>query len=237
MKNNNTNYLQVITLAIFIGISNCLFSQEIEVTEKIEEDGLVVPIYKMINPMIRQNSFQLSLRPGYCMPLAGTSSYISSAGVKPLTIGFEIVTPKKNSYGIEIGHQYYQQYKPRATYDYDGTLISTAQVRTMTINPLVFTINKHFTSVEKSIRPYFQMGAGLSRINYLAYWGYSIDQKKRWAPMAVPAIGIKINLDKNYNWLIDSKIIYQIAPFQYDFISRVNYLSADVSLAFRWWKE
>lgn len=214
-------------LLLFFCICNPLFSQE------IEED---VPVYKIINPMLRQNSFQLSIRPGYYLPLSGTSSYISNAVLEPLTIGFEIVTPIKYSYGIELSHQYYQQYKPRATYDYDGTIISTSQVRTLTVNPLIFTFNKHFTSVNKSIRPYFQIGLGLSKINYITFWGYSIDQKKRITSMGTTAIGVKINLDKSYNWVIDSKIKYQIAPFLYDFITKVNYLSADVSLAFRWWK-
>jgi hypothetical protein len=232
MKINNYNYLKLSMLLLFFSTNSQLFAQEID--GKIEEE---IPVYKITNPMLRQNSYQLSIRPGYYLPVGGTSSYISIAGVKPLTIGFEIVTPQKYSYGVEIGHQYYQQYKPRATYDYDGTIISTSQVRTMTINPFILTFNKHFASVEKSIRPYFQMGLGISRINYIAYWGFSVDQKKRIAPMAAPAIGVKINLDKSYNWVIDSKIKYQIASFQYDFISRVNYLSADVSLAFRWWKD
>jgi hypothetical protein len=217
--------LGIIQIFIFGHSANC------------QENDEELPVFKAICPLVRQNSYQISYRPAYYLPLQGTNTYISNGRINPIGLSFEIVMPNKYSFGIETGQQYYQEYKPRDIYDYDGSIYSTSQVRTLKLNPFLFTTNKHFTKIESNFRPYAQLGLGICSINYVNYWGYLIDEKKRWNPMAMPAIGLKINLDNTYTWVIDTKIKYQIAPFQYDFISKVNYFSADISLAFRWWKE
>jgi hypothetical protein len=196
-----------------------------------------IPVFVEINPLIKKISFQLSYRPAYFMPLSGTKTYISDGRRQFFGLSFEVVMPKKYSFGIEINHQYFQQYKARETYDYDGTIISTVQIRTLTLTALTIFANKYFAEIEKPFRPYAQIGIGACKINYLTYWGYSPDERIRYRPTVAPAFGLKINLDKTNTWVIDTKIKYQYAPFAYDFISKINYLSADISLAFRWWKE
>ncbi len=110
-------------------------------------------------------------------------------------------------------------------------------MRTMNNFPIAFTYSKYFKGIDKIIRPYAQLGLGAIKINYINYWGYLIDEKKRWAPLGMASVGVKINLDEAGNWVLDSKIKYQIAPFQYDFISSVNYLAFDIGIGFRWWDE
>jgi hypothetical protein len=212
-----------------LSISNRLFSQKVE-----EEE---IPILVEINPLIRNISYQMSFRPGYFTPLSGSKSYISAGDFQPLGLSFEVVMPKKYSIGVELNHQYFKQYHSRETYDYDGTLISTAQVRTLKLTSLSFFGNKYFANIDKRIRPYMQLGLGILKVNYIAYWGYLPDDRLRYKPLITPAIGLKLNLDKSNNWILETKIKYQYAPFKYDFISNISYLAADISLGFRWWKE
>lgn len=218
----------LLLLYLFIGVFISVFAQENEE---------IIPLYKEINQFTQKKSYQISLRPSYFIPMPGTSSYISLGGSKPLSISFDIVQPQNYSMGVEISHQYFQEYKPRTTYDYDGTLISTAQMRTMTTTPILLNYTRYFSPIENTFRPYLQLAGGITNINYNTYWGYIEDPKKRWAPTASPAIGFKLNLDKKNNWLIDSKLKYIIAPFKYDFINKLNYLVVDVSLGYRWFKD
>ena len=216
-------------------ICNTLFSLFIPIFAQENEE--IIPLYKTINQLTIKKSYQISVRPSYFIPMPGTSSYISNGGSKPLSISFDIVQPQKYSIGIEISHQYFQEYKPRAVYEYDGTLISTAQMRTLANTPILFNYTQYVTTIDQTFRPYLQMGAGITHVNYNNYWGYIEDPKKRWAPTASPALGFKLNIDKKSNWLIDSKLKYIIAPFKYDFINKLNYLAVDVSLGYRWWKD
>ncbi len=225
----NKTTILLIGLLFYVFLNNT-FCQE------IEEIGEVIPIYKKVNQLTVQKSYQISLRPSYFSPLAGTKSYIKNTEFEPFGLSFDIVQPQKYSIGFELSHQYFQEYKPRAVYDYDGTLISTAQMRTITNMPIFINYSKYFTKADATIRPYAQIGGGVVRIHYNTFWGYIEDEKIRWAPSLSPAIGFKINLDKSNNWLIDSKLKYIIAPFKYDFINKLNYLSFDVSIGFRWWK-
>jgi outer membrane protein W len=202
--------------------------------QNIEEE---IPVFKIINPITIKKSYQLSFRPSYFKPLGGTRSYISSNEIKPLNFSFEIVQPKEYSIGVDIGQQYFSQYKAREVYDYDGTIISTAQMRTIKNTPIVFTYSKYFSNIENTFRPYAQLGLGIVHIAYKNYWGYILDDKTRIAPSIAPAIGFKLNLDESNNWVIDGKVKYIIAPFKYDFISKLNYLVIDLSLGFRWWDE
>lgn len=227
--------VQLLIISILF-ISTSLFSQEIEQEIK-EESGEEIPVLVEINPLIRNISFQFSFRPAYFSPFSGSKSYISIGDMQPFGISFEVVLPKKYSFGVELNHQYYKQYHARETYDYDGTLISTTQVRTLTLTPLSFFANKYFTNIEKGVRPYVQLGLGILKVNYIAYWGNLPDDRLRFKPLIVPAFGLKINLDKSNNWVLDTKIKYQYAPFKYDFISGISYFAADVSLGFRWWKD
>jgi hypothetical protein len=227
-KMKKYNYYFILIFSFVSLISQSLFSQE------IEED---IPLFKKIEPITVQNSYQFSVRPSYLWPLGGTSSYINKAEFKLINLSFEIIKPSDYSIGIEIGQHYFTQTLPRATYDYDGTLVSATQIRTINNIPLVFNYAKYWGAVDKAIRPYGQIGIGVVNINYKTYWGYILDQKIRYAPIASPAFGVKINLDKSNNWVLDARLKYMIAPFKYDFISKLNYLSLDVSLGFRWWDE
>lgn len=213
-----------------------LFSAKILVSfsQEIEQE---IPIFKEINPLTRQVSYQVTYRPAYFIPLSGTSSYINNGGINAIGFSFEYVLPKDWSFGLETGKQYFKKYYPRFTYDYDGTYISSAQMRTMRLIPLNFFANKYYANIDKTIRPYLQLGLGLTHVKYLTYWGYSPDEKNKWTPTLAPAIGLKVNLDETSIWVIDARVKYQIAPFKYDFISRINYFSADLSIGFRWWQE
>jgi OmpW family len=219
-------------LFLFLGLigqfSNTSYSQEIE-----DE----IPVYKIIEPITVQKSYQISVRPSYLLPLNGTKSYINKAEIKFNNISFEINNPKNYSIGIEIGQHYFRQNIPRATYDYDGTLVSSMQTRTTNNTPLTLIYSKYYTPATNAIRPYLQMGAGAVKINYKNYWGYVLDEKIRYAPLLAPAVGVKIKLDKTNYWVLDARIKYMLAPFKYDFISKFNYLSLDLSLGFRWWDE
>lgn len=216
-------------LLILFGVS--VFKTQ---AQNIEDEA---PIFKRINPLTVQKSFQFSVRPGYYTPIEGTSSYINEAGIKPIAISFEIVQPQKYSIGFDINQQYFQQYKPRAIYDYAGSIISTAQMRTINNVSVTGNYSRYFAKIENKIRPYAQMGVGIMRVGYNTYWAYIEDKKINYRPTIAPAFGIKINSDQENNWVLEAKIKYIFTPFKYDFISSVNYLAIDLALGFRWWDE
>jgi outer membrane protein W len=228
MRNLN-NIFTIISTLIIITISGT--------KSYCQENADEPPIFIEINQLLVKPSYQFSFRPAYYIPLAGTKSYIDNTALKPISLSFEYVTNSNKSYGLELSNLYFEKKIPRAIYDYDGTIISSTQVRTLRIIPISIFVNRYLKPIDHTFRPYVNLGIGANRINYNTYWGTLPDEKKKWAPLATVGLGIKINLDKSNNWLIDSKIKYQYAPFTYDFISRIHYLSADLSLAFRWWSE
>lgn len=228
--------IKIITLVFLIIIlAQKAKAQDALVRDSLSQDIEIAPALIKRNFLKEQPSLQLSWQGAYVLPQSGTSSYINQSAFSPFGINFQYNLAQKYGFGAELSHHFINEKYERATYNYDGTIVSATNTRSLTWQPLQIFALRYLGKVEQTFRPFVYGGLGAMRIHYLNYWGIYEDPKKRIAPSLSAGLGFKLSMQGTDYWVIDGKVKYVIAPFRYDFINKVNYISLDLNIGLRWW--
>ncbi|HEV7349514.1 hypothetical protein [Telluribacter sp.] len=194
-------------------------------------------LYSLPSPYERYTHYLATARVSAGVPIgAFAEGYIDKVSAQNYSLSLEWVLRNNLSIGGEVGQNYFQQRLPRQTYQMGDQEISAVQTRTLTQYPFLGFVNYHFARSGAMFRPYVQVSAGASLVDYTLYWGNLSDQQQKFAFSYGLGAGSKILFKRDGSFGADLRVKYNHTPLNYDYVTNgVSAINASVGLFYRWW--
>ncbi|GAB3181724.1 hypothetical protein GCM10027291_51500 [Telluribacter humicola] len=194
-------------------------------------------LYDLPSPYERYTHYLATARVGAAIPIgAFADEYIDKASVQNYSLSVEWILRNKFSVGGEVGQNYFQQRLPRQLYQLGEQEVSAVQTRTLTQYPIQGFVNYHFSGPGAMVRPYVQLSAGGSFVDYTLYWGNLSDQQQKFSFTYGVGAGTRVLFKRDGSMGVDLRVKYSQTPFSYDYVtSGIPALNASVGLFYRWW--
>jgi hypothetical protein len=194
-------------------------------------------LYTTQSPFERYNHNLITFRISGAQPVGAFSKdYIDKFSMENYSISLESVRQNNISYGGELGYSFFKKRIPRALYSSDNQDISAVQTRTLSEYLIHAFVNYHLTSSNSMIRPYVQLSAGGSSINYTLYYGTLADQARKFKPGYGLGIGSKFLFKPDGSVGADVRVKYNHTGLNYEYVEKgISSLSASVGIFYRWW--
>ncbi len=194
-------------------------------------------LYNIPTPFERYSHYQIIARGGAAIPMGPfATGYIDKSTLENYSIAVDWILQKPFSVGLELGHTFFSKRIPRATYNIDGQDISAVQTRTIKLMPLQGVVNLYLGTTNARIRPYLQLAAGGSLVDYTLYYGSLGNQQQSLKFSYGAGVGSKFLFKKDGSIGADIRVKYNQTALNFDYIENgVGQLNATAGLFYRWW--
>jgi outer membrane protein W len=194
-------------------------------------------LYNIPSPYERYSHYQIIVRGGGAIPTGSfATGYIDKATIDNYSIAVDWIFQKPFSIGLELGQTFFSKRLPRAVYNIDDQVVSAVQTRTISLMPLQGVANFYLGNANARIRPYLQLAAGGSLLDYTLYYGNLANQEQTIKLSYGAGVGSKFLFKKDGSIGADIRVRYNQTALNFDYIDNgVGQLNATAGLFYRWW--
>jgi hypothetical protein len=183
----------------------------------------------------RYPSHELSYQANYFSPLGGSKEYISSPKTNFFGARYQFSPNAQKTFTLEANIVKFSKLMERQTVNFNNSAINSIMYRTLFIVPVSLGYTHFFGPATKPLRPYAEPLLGVIYTKYKAYYGLAYDERIRTPIQYGLKLGVKFNDKQNETLVTDLALKWQQAPFKYDFINKVHYISLQANIGVRWW--
>jgi hypothetical protein len=194
-------------------------------------------LYSESSPYERYSHYTATLRGGAGIPVGPfASGYVDKLTLENYALSVDWILQRPVSIGLEAGHTFFSKKLPRTIYSIEGQDISAVQTRTIKLMPIQGVVSFYMGSPAAAIRPYVQLAAGGSLLDYSLYYGSLANQQQSLKFTYGAAIGSRFLFKRDGSVGADLRVKYNQTALNFDYIDQgIGQVNATVGLFYRWW--
>lgn len=194
-------------------------------------------LYSIPSPYERYSHYTATLRGGAGIPVGPfANDYIDKVTLENYALSVDWVFQKPFSVGLEAGHSFFSKKLPRAIYNIDNQDISAVQTRTIGLMPIQGVLSLYLGTPASIVRPYVQLAAGGSLLDYSLYYGNLANQQQSLKFTYGAAVGSRFLFKKDGSVGADLRVKYNQTALNFDYIDQgIGQVNATIGLFYRWW--
>ncbi|TDB67082.1 porin family protein [Arundinibacter roseus] len=194
-------------------------------------------LYSIPTPWERYSHYSITLRGGAGLPIGPMAeNYIDKVSMDNYSVAVDWILQQPFSVGVEVSQSFFSKKLPRAIYNIEDQDVSAVQTRTLKQIPVQGVASYYFGTPNARIRPYVQLAAGASFVDYTLYYGNLATQEQAIKFTYGAAAGSRFLFKKDGSVGADLRVKYNQTPFDFDYLDRgIGQINATIGLFYRWW--